>query len=177
MESSTKSTQTTKDNLKDKIESLLFTLGRSVSVKKIGKMLGVDDGDRIRRELDKLKKEYSERRGGVILENFGDNWHLTVRPEYLEPIKKHITQTEFPKSLAETMAVIAWKAPVLQSDVVEIRSNKAYDHIKKLDNMGFIIKKKKGRTYEIHLSNRFFEYFEVENQDELKKRLRMSKKK
>jgi segregation and condensation protein B len=171
MENSTKSTQTTKDNLKHKIESLLFTLGRSISVERIGKMLGESDKKKIIKELQELKKEYSERGGGVVLENVGEEWHLTVKPEYLEPIKRHITQTEFPKSLAETMAVIAWKAPILQSEIVEIRSNKAYDHIKRLEEMGFITKKKKGRTYEIELTKRFFEYFDVENQDELKKRL------
>lgn len=58
MENSTKSTQTTKDNLKHKIESLLFTLGRSISVERIGKMLGESDKKKIIKELQELKKEY-----------------------------------------------------------------------------------------------------------------------
>jgi chromosome segregation and condensation protein ScpB len=46
-------------------------LGRSISVERIGKMLGESDKKKIIKELQELKKEYSERGGGVVLENIG----------------------------------------------------------------------------------------------------------
>lgn len=160
-----------RERLKHKIESLLFTIGRSISLERISKMLDEKNKEEIKRALKELQKEYASRGGSIVLENIGDQWLLTVKAEYLEPIMDKITQTEFSKALAETIAFIAWKAPVLQSEVVRVRSNKAYDHIKRLEELGFITKKKSGKSYEIELSKRFFEYFEINDDEELKKRI------
>jgi len=66
------------------------------------------------------------------------------------------------------LAVIAWRHPVLQSEVIKIRTNKAYDHIKHLEELGFLTKKKKGRTCEIKLSEKFFRYFDLPDEKDIK---------
>jgi DNA-binding MarR family transcriptional regulator len=62
----------------------------------------------------------------------------------------------------ETLAVVAYKAPVLQSKVVKIRTNKAYDHLAQLENSGFITREKSGRSKLIKLTSKFFEYFDID---------------
>jgi segregation and condensation protein B len=49
-----------------------------------------------------------------------------------------------------------------QSVLVKIRGNKAYDHIKKLFDMGLVNKKRMGHTAELTLTDSFHEYFNVE---------------
>jgi hypothetical protein len=65
----------------------------------------------------------------------------------------------------ETLAVIAWKYPILQSEVIKIRHNKAYEHMKQLKEMGFVVKEKSGRTFKIKLTDKFFNYFDLPTQD------------
>ena len=69
----------------------------------------------------------------------------------------------------ETLAVIAWQAPILQSEVVNIRQNKAYEHISELIELGFIKKEPEGRSYRISLTEKFFEYFDVEGGKDIRK--------
>jgi seryl-tRNA synthetase len=68
----------------------------------------------------------------------------------------------------ETLAVIAWKYPVLQADVVKIRHNKAYDHLRQLEELGFIMRVKFGRTNKLTLTQKFFEYFDLPTKEQAK---------
>ena len=82
-----------------------------------------------------------------------------------------MAETELPKAVLETVAVIAWKAPVLQSEIIKIRNNKAYDHIKELVESGFIAKEKSSRSYKIKLTQKFFDYFDIDSVKKLKQKL------
>ena len=73
----------------------------------------------------------------------------------------------------ETLAVIAWKVPVLQSDIISIRTNKAYDHLVELEKSGFISRSKSGRTKLIKLTDRFFNYFDVKNAEAMKEKFKV----
>ncbi len=75
--------------------------------------------------------------------------------------------------MIETLAVIAWKAPVLQSEVVRIRTNKAYDHLSELESSGFISRAKHGRTKLVKLTDRFFSYFDVKNAEDVKAKFKV----
>ena len=72
----------------------------------------------------------------------------------------------------ETLAVIAWKYPVLQSEVTKIRTNKAYEHLRELEEMGYITREKKGRTRQIKLTQKFFDYFDIVEKEKLKEKFK-----
>jgi chromosome segregation and condensation protein ScpB len=57
---------------------------------------------------------------------------------------------------------------VLQSDIIDIRSTKAYDHIEELVTVGFITKARYGRSFMLRLSQQFFEYFDIKNKEQVK---------
>ncbi len=68
---------------------------------------------------------------------------------------------EFTKSEQETLAIIAYKQPMRQSVLVKIRGNKAYDHIRNFVNLGLVLKKRAGHTWDLNLSEGFYDYFHV----------------
>jgi segregation and condensation protein B len=156
-------------NLKKKVESVLFAAGRKLTLEEISKLVRVYDLEKIEAALQELKGEYEARDSSIHLTQSEDDWKLTVRDDYLPTVRKIVRQTELTKSVMETLAVVAYKSPVLQSDIIKIRTNKAYDHLSLLENQGFISRAKKGRTKLIKLSNKFFEYFDVPP-DKLKER-------
>ena len=65
-----------------------------------------------------------------------------------------------------TLATIAIKKKILQSDLIILRGSGAYDHIKELINKRLIIKRKQndGRSYWLSLSEKFFQTFAVSNE-------------
>ena len=62
-----------------------------------------------------------------------------------------------------TLATIALKKRVLQSDLVDLRGSGAYDHIKELLAQNFIERKRQsdGRSYWLTLTDKFHRTFSV----------------
>ena len=98
-------------------------------------------------------------------------WKLTTKDDHHNVVRKIVSETELTKSQLETLAVIAFKYPIKQSDLIRIRTNKAYDHLSELEKTGFITRQKYGRSKLIRLTDKFFEYFDLP-QDRLKERFK-----
>ncbi len=147
-------------NYKHNVEAVLFSTGRKMSVEEITKLCKILKEDALV-ALKELQADYNARNSSLMVVDEGDFWKLTVRERHLQVVKKIVAETELPKSIIETLAVVAWKAPVLQSDIIKIRTNKAYDHLKELEASGYITRQKKGRTNLIRLAQKFFQYFDL----------------
>ena len=153
------------NNAKNKVEALLFSSARRMSIEEIGELTGIKDLEAIKNALNELKTDYESRGGSVALIEDGRHWKLNVKDHYLPIVQKIVSRTELDKPLMETLAVIAWKYPILQSEVIRIRHNKAYDHLKQLEEMEFITRNKFGRTRKITLTEKFFEYFDLPSEE------------
>ncbi len=147
--------------LKHNIEALLFACGRKISIPELAELLGMSRTELIKEALEELKQEYNTRTTPLMIIDEGEEWKLTVREKYIDLVRKINPNTELTKSLMETLAVIAWKQPIMQSEVIGIRTNKAYDHIEELEKIGFLNKHKHGRTYLLKLTQKFFDYFDL----------------
>jgi segregation and condensation protein B len=149
------------EDYKNIVEALMFASGRLMSLDALLNLTGASNKQVIIKNIEKLKKEYEERKSPLMIVEEKDGWKLTVREQYLPIVRKIVSETELPKTILESLAVIAWKAPVLQSEIIDIRHNKAYDHIAELEELGFIKKEKKGRSFVLKLAEKFYEYFDV----------------
>lgn len=160
------------ENLKKQVEALLFSSGKRMHVNDLSKICRVDDVDLLKSLLSELKSEYESRSSSLMIvdEDNCNVWKFAVKEKHLPVVKKVVADTELSKSIMETLAVIAYKAPVKQSEVIDVRTNKAYDHISELESMGYISREKFGRTRLIKLSQRFFDYFDIPP-DKLKDKL------
>jgi segregation and condensation protein B len=148
-----------------KVEAVLFAVGRDLALEDIAGLCSISL-DRTMDILRDLQEEYtSNQNNSLVLHEKGKFWKFTVKDKYLPLVTSLVENTELDKSTMETLAVIAWRYPILQADIIKIRHNKAYDHLKLLDERGFIAKERSGRTYKIKLTPKFFEYFDLPSQD------------
>jgi segregation and condensation protein B len=153
-----------KDDLKI-LEAVLFISGRFLGMQELISLSDLNPiilGDLIERLKDKYNKEDS----ALEITEKNGMWKMDVRQEYTNIINKLATgSSEFSKAEQETLAIIAYKQPIKQSVIIKIRGNKAYDHIKKLSDLELIKKKKAGHTYELSLSEDFYDYFSVSDNE------------
>ncbi len=154
--------------LKKQIEAILFASGKKVTYEDLARLCNTDISS-VKDAVQDLKKGYEEKDSPLILTEEADGWKMTVREKYLSLVHKMLPETELSKSVLETLAVIAWKQPVLQSEVIRIRTNKAYEDISELVERGFISKEKSGRSYLLRVTNKFKEYFELPSKEAIKK--------
>jgi segregation and condensation protein B len=157
------------------IESLLFSSGRMMSEKELSELTEISV-KKVKKCLEELQKDYDERDTSLMLQNAGSSWKLNVKEKYVSLVTKIVADTELPFPVLETLAVIAYSAPALQSEVIKTRGTNAYEHISVLIEGGFIEKKKEGRSFKVYLTNKFFEYFDVPGEKDLKEFLKTVKK-
>jgi segregation and condensation protein B len=156
------------EELKKRVEAVLFAAGRRMRLSEIAKVVRENEED-VKKAISALIEGYQKSDSPMMILEEGEFYKMTVRERYLGYVKKIVPKTDMSKSVMETLATIAWKAPVLQSEVIRIRTNKAYDHIDQLEEAGFISKKKQGKSYLIMLTQKFYDYFDIEGDAELKK--------
>lgn len=154
-------------NLRLKVEALLFSSGRSMSVESIAEITGASVKD-TERALRELEEEYKRRETSLTIIKDIKGYRMNVKGEFSEITRRIVAETELPRSVIETLAVIAWKQPILQSEIVKMRTNKAYDHLKMLEQLGFITRVRSGRSMEVKLADKFFDYFEVAGEKDIR---------
>ena len=149
-----------KEDLK-KLEAIFFVSGRFLSMQEL---ISFSDLNLILIDeiIEKLKEKYSKEDSAIEIVEKNKMWKMDVKKKYFNIINRFATgKSEFSKSEQQTLAIIAYKQPIKQSILIRIRSNKAYDHIKKFKDLGLIKRKRTGRTYELSLSEDFYSYFNV----------------
>ena len=153
------------ENLK-KMEAILFISGRFLDMQEL---ISLSDLNPIviRENLKKLKEKYNNSDSAIEIVEKNEFWKMDVKAEYFYIVNKLASgNSEFSKAEQETLAIIAFKQPIKQSVVIKIRGNKAYDHIKKFDDLNLIKRKKAGHTHEISLSDEFYNYFNVSRDEQ-----------
>lgn len=157
---------------KNKVEAVLFAVGKEISTERLAILcsLNVIDTDKI---VNQLIHDYQNRDTALNVEKRENGWKLTVKDKFVPLVTNLVSSTELEGPLMETLAVIAWKYPIVQSEVVKLRGSGAYEHMKELTEQGFVEKEKQGRTYKVKLTNKFFEYFDLPSEEAKKAFLKL----
>lgn len=153
------------------VEAILFAAGRPLSLQEISRLCNVRTLEPMKKALLALQQEY-EKKGSALMvveeaketgdtENKQSSWKVTIREQFMPLVQQIVPQTELNRPVMETLAVIAWKQPVLQSLIIKVRSSSAYDHIKELEDLGFLTRQRKGRSMLLKLTPKFFSYFDL----------------
>jgi segregation and condensation protein B len=111
------------DNIKHIIESLLFVAEEPLTVDRMKGIITQAETADIRSAAAELAMEYEQRGGGFYLDEVAGGYQIRTRPEYTEWIKKLIQPKplRLSKPALETLVIIAYKQPIIRSDVEHIR--------------------------------------------------------
>ena len=161
---------------KNKVETVLFTIGRFLNLDEISKLSGIGSVGYLKELLDGLKKDYETRNGALEIISQGEKWKINIRKEYLHLTENLLKDAELDRPTQETLAVIAYKNPAQQHEIIKIRGNKAYDHIGILKELDFVTSEPSGRSRLLKLTQKFYDYFDVVA-DQLKAKLKEAEKK
>lgn|GEM_PF-506954 len=147
------------DELKKTIEAALFMSGRWLTVEDLKRITGSGSIGDIKERLSALQHEYEKHSGGVMVFEESGKYRMEVARDIRDRVYYLAPEPELSPALIKTLAFIAYKQPVNQSQVVRVIGNRAYEYIKELRRKEFISIKRKGRTKEMTTTGRFRKYF------------------
>ncbi len=105
------------------VESLLFVSQSPLSLEQISQAMPEAGTEAVRSAIEALKDDYAVRNGGFMLHEVAGGWQFRSRPEYKEWIRRVVQPTppRLSKPALETLSIIAYRQPVLRSEIEQIR--------------------------------------------------------
>jgi len=146
------------NELRKKLEAALFMAPTHIGVEDLAR-LSKSTVQEVKVALNELVHEYAERESAIIIEEGQAGFRMKIRPEFEEEVSHLAASSELHKGIMKTLSYVAYKQPVKQTEVIKFRNTKAYDHIKVLEEKGFIKREKAGVSYVITTTKKFHDYF------------------
>jgi len=109
-------------HVKRVLEAALLSAAEPLSVLQLKRLFeGEVDADNIRKVLDELKDEWSER--SIELTTVASGWRFRVKPDYQRFLDRIATEKppRYSRAVLETLAIIAYRQPVTRGDIEEVR--------------------------------------------------------
>ncbi|WP_292484992.1 SMC-Scp complex subunit ScpB [Methanohalobium sp.] len=151
--------------LRDKqiIEAALFAAGNTVDIQTLTRIISKSKKHTIS-VVQTLIEEYTDGDTGLEILDLGERYVMQVKPEFSELVSK-LAPRELSSPILRTLSMIAYHQPITQSDLVDLRGNSAYEHVKELQDRGFIRTSAYGRTKLLETTPLFVDYFGLESND------------
>lgn len=160
------------------VDALIFASDTPLNIQKIKQILEevskepVSKKD-IREIIEELNKDNRERQRGFYLQEVAGGYQFRTRPNYAMWVKKLKKAKPFrlTQSTMETLAIIAYKQPVIRTELEKIRGVDSGGIIKNLleRNLIKIVGRKNipGRPFLLGTTKRFLEVFGLEKLSDL----------
>lgn len=154
---------------KSRLEAALFLSEEPLENDDIADILDLGSMGYVDMLIEELQEDLEEDHRGLELVDTPEGYELKVKNHHLEHVSHLAPHQDLNEGELRTLSLIAYNAPVEQANIIDIRGNRAYQHVKELVSRGFIDKEKDGRTAILDVTNHFLDYFDFESADEFKR--------
>ena len=94
-----------------------------------------------------------------ILEVEGERFVMQLKTDYTGKVRKLATRPLLSAGPLKTLSYIAFRQPIPQTQVIEVRGNHSYGHLKQLEEMQLISREGIGRKKMIRTTGFFADFF------------------
>jgi len=154
--------------LKPMVEAALFMTNDIISTYRLSRMFKVSPNI-IQNVIDKIKQEYDDPNHGIYVFETSEGYQMKVKPNYVNKVRTLTPYKDLSRGLLKVLALVAYKQPITQSQIVKVIGNRAYAYIKKLEQKGLIKTAKSGRSKALIATKEFANYFGLESTEDFKK--------
>ena len=156
-------------SLPARMEAILYLKGRPLTLKDLSEIAAISR-EQAEIALITLMADYAHRDTALEVRQEGQRYSLQLR-DGLGDLVQNLLPVDLSTAALRTLATIALKKRILQSDLVDLRGSGAYEHIKELIAQNFIERKRQseGRSFWLTLSEKFHRTFAIKT-DEIQPR-------
>lgn len=158
------------------VEALLLSTDEPLPAARIAQLLGIGDAGDVKRHIEILNERYAQGGASFRIESIAQGFQLLTLPAYNHWISKlHKSRADSRLSMAalETLAIVAYKQPILRANIEAIRGVAVGDMLVRLRDVNLV--RIVGRAEEIGrpllygTTTRFLEVFGLSSLKDLPK--------
>jgi segregation and condensation protein B len=143
-----------------KVEAALYAAGRPVTVEEIMHVVQTSS----ERKAAAIAREVARTVNGAMLavevvEYTGPKFAMQLKAQYTQTARKFATRPLLTRAALRTLSFIAFFQPISSAELVLRRSSTVYQHLKELEEVGFVVGERRGRSKAYKTTSRFAEYF------------------
>lgn len=160
------------DDLRAKIEAILFVAGEPVAVGDLAHALNLTAME-MSAALEEMR-EYLDANSGLKLNYFGSQVQLSIQPQYaaaVEALLNPVQRMPLTAAVMETLSIIAYRQPITKSEIEAVRGVKCDYSVQSLLNKGLIQelgrRETLGRPMLYGTTDAFLRHFGIEDLSQL----------
>ncbi|MGB3200332.1 MAG: SMC-Scp complex subunit ScpB [Nodosilinea sp.] len=150
------------------LEAILYLKGQPLDISKLAELARCDRDD-VEEGLIELMDEYAHRDGALEIVETIDGYCLQLKERYRFLVDL-LVPIDLGVGALRTLAAIALKGPISQTDLVELRGSGVYQHVPELVTQGFVRKRRQaeGRSSLVQVTDKFYQHFEIDQLPQLR---------
>ncbi|MEM3622413.1 MAG: SMC-Scp complex subunit ScpB [Candidatus Bathyarchaeia archaeon] len=142
------------------LEAALYVAGRPLNLNELCSVLKTRSKNKIKKLVKELMKAYTNRNTALeILELKDERYVLQLKADFTPYVRKFVTRPLLSTGPLKTLSYIAYRQPVSQKRVIEVRGHHVYSHIRMLKEMGLVAAERSGRSTILRTTEYFADYF------------------
>ena len=142
------------------LEAALYVAGRPLNLNELCSVLNTRSKNKTKKYTKMLMQEYSARNTALeILELKDERYVLQLKADFTPLVKKLVNRPLLSSGPLKTLSYIAYRQPISQKRVIQVRGQHAYGHVKLLRDMGLVAAERSGRSMTLRTTDYFADYF------------------
>jgi segregation and condensation protein B len=128
------------DELRTQIEAVLFATDQPLSARRIAEALNATDA-KVRTLIEELRLHYEADDRAFTVAEIAHGHQILTRPEFGEVVKtlfKVEREHKLSQAALETLAIVAYKQPIIRAEIEDIRGVQVQPILKTLQEQGLI---------------------------------------
>lgn len=128
-------------NAESVVEALLLATDEPLSGAKLAQLVGVGDASDVKKHVEALNQRYDETGASFRIEAIAKGYQMLTLPVYdtwIQKLHKARDDSRLSPAALETLAIVAYKQPILRADVEAIRGVAVGDMLIRLRDMGLV---------------------------------------
>ncbi|AFZ51412.1 SMC-Scp complex subunit ScpB [Dactylococcopsis salina] len=150
--------------LATQVEAILYLKAQPLSLKEISEYANHDRAA-IEEAILELMSDYAHRDSALEVVETTSGYSLQLRSNH-QKLLQNLIPAELGVGALRTLAAIALKNPILQTDLINLRGSSAYQQVQELVELGLVQKRREGRSYWLEITEKFYQYFEIDDLNE-----------
>jgi segregation and condensation protein B len=142
------------------LEAALYVAGRPLDLRELASVLKTRSKKRVQRTAQKLIELYITRETALeILPLEEDRYVMQLKAEYTPEVRRLSLRPMLSVGPLKTLSYIAYRQPLPQKQVIDVRGQHAYGHVKQLVDLNLISRERAGRSTLLRTTAFFADYF------------------
>ena len=142
------------------LEAALYVAGRPLNLNELCSVLNTRSKNKTKKYTKMLMQDYSARNSALeILELKDERYVLQLKADFTPLVKKLVNRPLLSSGPLKTLSYIAYRQPISQKRVIQVRGQHAYGHVKLLRDMGLVAAERSGRSMTLRTTDYFADYF------------------